>query len=320
MKHLKETMQGTGPMIGRCILLLLLIAVPAVAQDAHDHGEAEAEEEHSEGINLSAEELTEFGIVTDTVGAGVIVTRRSLPGEIKPNDDRLAHLVPRYEGIVTAVHAREGDHVRKGQVLAVIESNESLAPYALKTLIDGVVIGKHITLGESASPDRAPYVVADLGTVWVELSVFQRDLPLVKSGQSVRISTGDDSTAATGTISYVTPVVEEHTRTATARVVLENANGHWRPGMFVVGDVELSRTDAAVVIPATALFSIHDHPAVFIRDDHGFEVREVKVGLQDDENIQILSGLEAGETYVRTGGFTLKAEMEKSSFGHGHAH
>ena len=97
--------------------------------------------------------------------------RINLPGEIHPNDDRLAHLVPRYDGIVTEVRARGGGPGEKDQVLAIIESDQSLAPYPLKTSIAGTVIEKHITMGEAASRDRAPFVVADLSTVWLDLYV-----------------------------------------------------------------------------------------------------------------------------------------------------
>ncbi len=123
-----------------------------------------------------------------------------------------------------------------------------------------------------------------------------------------------------GVISYVTPIVQETTRTATARVVLDNAAGRWRPGMFVVGVVEVSRHEAAVAVPRSALFSLHNETVVFVQDEHGFEIRTVRVGAMDDQSAEILTGLAAGDHFVSQGGFTLKAELEKSSFGHGHAH
>lgn len=303
------------------VVSMLLLGGAAFGQhEGHDHEEEAVETDHGQEIEMSTSEQEEFGIELATAGAGVIVTEITLPGEIHPNDDRLAHLVPRYEGIVIEVHAREGDKVKKGQTLAVIESNQTLTRYPLKTLIDGTVIEKHITLGESASPDRAPFVVADLSTVWVNLSVYQRDLGRIRPGEVVRIHPGDESLAAHGEITYVTPVVEESTRTATARVVMDNPDGSWRPGMFVVGRVEVSRRDVAVSVPRTALFNLHGETVVFIQDEHGFEAREVTVGETDIASAEILAGLHAGEIFVSEGGFTLKAELEKGSFGDGHAH
>ena len=312
-----------GLMVWPALILLLTFGAALAEEDDHDHALEMAEpeaEEHEDVVELTAAEQAEFGIVVSTAGPGVIVNEVTLPGEIHPNDDRLAHLVPRYEGIVTEVLVHEGDEVSKGQVLAMIESNEALTPYPLKTLIDGTIIAKHITLGESASPDRAPFVVADLSTVWLNLSVYQRDLDLIQPGQQVRVPISGQDSFAEGRISYVTPIVEETTRTATARVVLDNAAGKWRPGMFVVGSVEVSRHEAAVAIPRAALFMLHDQEIVFIQDEHGFEVRAVHTGARDGQYAEILEGLHAGDRFVSAGGFTLKAELEKASFGHGHAH
>jgi cobalt-zinc-cadmium efflux system membrane fusion protein len=303
------------------IFSILLLAGAAFGQhEGHDHDEEAVENEHGQEIAMTPSEQEEFGVELATAGAGVIVTEITLPGEIHPNDDRLAHLVPRYEGIVIEVHAREGDKVKKGQTLAVIESNQTLTRYPLKTLIDGTVIEKHITLGESASPDRAPFVVADLSTVWASLSVYQRDLGRIRPGEVVRIHADHETLVAQGEITYVTPVVEESTRTATARVVMENKEGNWRPGMFVVGRVEVSRRDVGVAVPRTALFTLHGETVVFIQDEHGFEAREVVVGETDITSAEILEGLHAGEIFVSEGGFTLKAELEKGSFGDGHNH
>jgi len=319
-------------------LLVALLAAGACAQEAghddhagHDHDEliespaadhADHEGEHVDEVLMTAAERQEFGIETAAAGPGVIETRVKLPGEIHPNDDRLAHLVPRYEGIVTAVNVHEGDRVTKGQVLAVIESNETLVPYPLKTMIDGTVIAKHITLGEAAKPDQAPFVVADLSSVWLSLSIYQRDLDRIRPGERVWVHADDGAPPAEGVISYVTPIVRETTRTASARVVLDNADGRWRPGMFVVGEVEVARHDAAVAVPRSALFTVEGRAAVFVadRDGDGFLVRPVTVGVQDAALAEITAGLAPGETFVARGGFTLKAELEKASFGHGHAH
>jgi membrane fusion protein, heavy metal efflux system len=318
----------TGRLIGLlCVLIVALAPVmvlgQAPAEEEHDHdheAELSAEAEgHTDEISLTAAEQQEFGIVTAEAGPGSIVQTIKLPGTIHPNDDQLAHLVPRYDGIVTAVHVHVGDQVKKGQALATIESDQSLAPYALKTMIDGTVIEKHITLGEAASRDRAPFLVANLSTVWLDLHIYQRDLHRVRVGQKVR-SCGGEAAPCLGEISYISPVVDESTRTSMARVVLDNSRGQWRPGMFVTTEVETGHTEAGVVVPLTAIFSLHEETIVFIADEHGFEARHVETGPDDGTLIQLVSGLEPGETYVSEGGFTLKAELEKSSFGDGHNH
>jgi len=290
-------------------------------EPAGEHTDAHEEETHHEElVQLSAEELTEFRIELTSAGPGRIESFARLPGEVRPNADRLAHIVPRFDGIVSQVKAQIGDVVEPGQVLAIIEGDESLSNYELKTLLGGTVIAKHLTPGEAVSRGSESYVVADLSTVWVELTVYQRDLRRVRTGQRAMIATGHDALEADGTIDYVTPVVDEATRTATARVVLPNPNRRWRPGMFVTGRVLVGSTRAGVAVPPTALHTVDGETVVFVEDEGGFRPQPVKVGRTGDNLLEITSGLAAGQRYVSQGGFTIKAALAKESFGGGHAH
>jgi cobalt-zinc-cadmium efflux system membrane fusion protein len=299
------------------IVVQMALVPGAGAQTGHD------EEEHDDGHGLvvfSEADQKEFGIQTEVAAPGTIYSRINLPGEIHPNDDMLAHLVPRYDGIVTDVRARLGDQVSMGQVLAIIESDQSLAPYPLKTSIAGTVIEKHITLGEAASRDRVPFVVADLSTVWLDLYVSQRDIHAVHEGQTVAVNQGRTVWPIKGTIQYVAPVLDERSRTATARVVLDNAEGHWLPGMFVTATVQTGETLVPVAVPRSALFTMHGETVLFVAEDGGFEVRHVVTGRQDEFRLEITRGLQPDEVFVSQGGFTVKAEFEKTTFGDGHNH
>lgn len=301
--------------------------------DGHDHGghahepaagaaggpHDEHEDEH-DAVRLDAREREEFGIEVAVAGPDTIETWLALPGEIRPNDDRLAHIVPRFSGIATEVRAHIGDHVREGEVLAVVEGDESLSPFEVRTLIGGTVIGKHLSLGEAVSRDRDAFVIADLSTVWADLTVYPRDLAHIRVGAPVRMFVGHEATGTVERIRYVTPVVDEVTRTATARLVLPNPDGAWRPGMFVTGRVLTDRHAAAVAVPRTALHTHEERLVVFVEEDGAFHPRPVRVGREGAELVELAEGLAAGERYVIRGGFTIKAELGKESFGHGHAH
>jgi cobalt-zinc-cadmium efflux system membrane fusion protein len=245
---------------------------------------------------------------------------RSLPGEVKVNGNRIAHIVPRYSGIVTEVRVQVGDAVREGQVLAVIEGDESLAPYEMTTFIAGTLIEKHMTLGEPVSRDSDSFVVADLSTVWIDITVYLRDLDLIKVGNETTVRAGSQNRAVSGKISYVTPIVDEHTRTATARMVVNNPDGYWRPGMFVMAEVKTGEVAVGIVVPFSAVHTLDGRSVVFVEEHEGFEPRPVDIGLKGNDQMEIVSGLEPGERYVTVGGFTLKAELGKDSLGDGHAH
>lgn len=211
----------------------------------------------------------------------------------------------------------------QGEVDALDESAEIvLSKYELRAPLGGLVIAREATRGEVISEqlEEPPFIVADISSVWVNLTVYQRDLASVKPGMSVRIEFGHGIPSASGKISFVSPSLDETTRTATARIVLENPQGQWRPGLFVTGMVTGGEESASVVVPRSALQEVEGKPAVFIQDEDGFEMRAVVLGRTGKDTVEIVEGLKAGERYVSENGFAVKAELNKASFGDGHNH
>jgi len=269
-------------------------------------------------VRLSSQELKEFGIELAVAGSGELRLHRDLTGEISTDPERLAHIVPRFPGIVMEVRKQIGDRVKKGEVLAIIESNESLAPYEVKSLIDGTVLEMHLTRGEMVSDATHAFVIADLSVVWANLNVYQKDLPYIRVGQTALISGIVENGRYTGKISYISPVVDEETRTATARVILPNSDRRWRPGMFVTAKVITAAVKPPVVVPLTAIQNFEDRPVIFVQTEEGFVPQPVKIGRSNEEYAEIVAGLTPGQRYVSKGGFTLKGELQKEAFGDEH--
>lgn len=291
-------------------------------QDEHNNEEYrnDHEEKVESELNLNPEILEEFGIVLGSVSEGTLEKITELPGEIQIDPDRLAHITPRFEGIVKKVFKQIGERVEKNELLAVIESNESLTAYEVRSEIAGTVIEMHLTTGETINNSDHGFTVADLSEVWANLSVYQKDLPFIHLGQKTMIITDSKSPGISGTISYISPILDEHTRTATARVIINNSDGFFRPGQFITGQIITEREIVPILVPKTALQTIKDQTVVFIKDEHGFNPQKVHVGRSNEKSIEILSGIGPGQKYVVEGGFTLKAELAKSSFGEGHSH
>ncbi len=201
-------------------------------------------------------------------------------------------------------------------------SDATLTRYEITAPFDATVIGKHITIGEALKDDSEVFVIADLSTVWVQLSVHQQDLPSVREGQEVRVSFGPGVPPATGQISYIEPVVSEQTRTALARVVLPNADGQYRPGLFVSAEIVTEIVPVAVLVPPEAVQTLEGLPVVFVRTEHGFEPQFVTLGLSSRAGIEITNGLAASEAYVAHGAFELKAALVTAGLGShaGHGH
>ncbi len=280
------------------------------------------EEHHDvdQSVQITAQEMQEFGVETAVAAPGKLKLYVSLPGEVVIPPDNLAHIHPRFPGIVKEVRKTVGDKVQKGETLAIIESNESMSEYALKSLINGTVIEMHMTRGEMVDDRKHGLVVANLGKVWVYLQVYQKDLPYVRVGQSVIISAGKGIPEARGIVSYIAPVIDEVTRTAVARVELKNKTGIWKPGLFVTGRIETENLRVKLAVPKTALETINGNTVVFVKDGKGFKPQPVHIGRENDSLVEIVHGLRSGQTYVSKNGFVLKAEMEKSEFGEEHGH
>ena len=289
----------------------------------HAHGEGHAHESgdhaHEEGVvTLTHEALEANKVVVATAGPQIVATEIELPGEIILNADRVAHIVPRFPGIVQKVNKNLGDTVRAGDVLAVIQSNVSAAPYEVTAMLDGTVIEKHVALGEFARDDADIFVVADLSTVWVNISVYARFLGDLRKGQTVRITSSGLRESATGKIDYIGPIVGESTRTGVARVVLPNPGHAWQPGLFVTAHVMTADATAAIAVPDAAVQTIDGREVVFVRRNGSFVARPVVTGRRGHDLIEIVEGLAAGEQYVAEGSFIFKAELGKSEAAHEH--
>ncbi|MBU2584282.1 MAG: efflux RND transporter periplasmic adaptor subunit [Bacteroidetes bacterium] len=305
-------------LIGLFLILHLMVFMIGCSDNATEEGtvqEHNETEEHSEVIKISEEVMKEFGIEVKQAGPGVITNHVDLIGEINVEPSRLSHIIPRFPGIVKEVYKTVGENVNQDEVLALIESNESLTTYEVKFLVEGTIIELHMAKGDLVGGEKIGFTVANLDKVWAMLSVYQKDINKIKVGQNAKVSVGSIDTEETGKISYLSPIVDEATRTASARVVLNNRSGKWRPGMFVTAKVYVSETKAPVVIEKTALQTIEEKQVVFVKVEDGFFSQAVKVGKENDDNVEIISGLKAGQQYVSKGAFTLKAEILKESFG-----
>lgn len=199
------------------------------------------------------------------------------------------------------------------------EPEDRLARYELKAPFAGQVIEQHVTRGERVTDEADAYVVADLGTVWVDLSVYPKDVGRVRPGLRAIVSTGD-GLAAEGKLTYVSPTVDPATRAGLARVSLPNPAGAWKPGMFVNGEVVFDEVEVALLVPRTALLDVDGRTVVFVREGDAFEARPVTVGRGNELRVELTAGLAAGEDYATEGGFGLKAHLAKSSLGDGHNH
>jgi multidrug efflux pump subunit AcrA (membrane-fusion protein) len=194
--------------------------------------------------------------------------------------------------------------------------------YAIRAPFAGVVLQRHITLGEHVEEDSEIFTVADTSSVWADLAVHARNLAAVRPGLEVALRADHDGIETRGVVAMVTPFVEAATRSATARIVLDNADGRWRPGTFVTGLINDSVGSAPVAVPRDAVQNIDGRDVVFVEHEDGFEATPVTLGRTDGTHAEIVAGLQPGTRYAAAGAFHLKATLITSDLGahagHGH--
>lgn len=383
--------QGLAVAVAVAIALGAMVFWPStsVAPQAPVASVEAPEEEEEEGVLvLSDQQIQAAGIQLAKASPRQISTLLSLPGEVRFDEDRTSHIVPRAAGVVESVKVNLGQKVKQGELLAVIASQQisdqrsELAAserrvelarttfqrerqlwqdkisaeqdyllarqalqeaeialnnarqkmnalsgstvlaggnrYELRAPFAGVVVEKHLGVGEVVSETSAAFTLSDLSQVWVTFGVFPKDLNKVQVGRPVKVSSTEMGTDVMGTVAYVGNLLGEQTRTATVRVTVANPDDSWRPGLFVAVQVATDSYSAAVTVPVDAIQTVEDKPSLFVRTAEGFITRHVELGVSEGGFVEVRQGLEAGAQVASAGSFVLKSELGKASAEHAH--
>lgn len=289
-----------------------------VAVDASYNGRAHQWEYDSfEGRTQIGEQMAAaFGIETMVAGPAAIQETMTVYGNIVPNTERLREVSARFEGAIRTVDVFLGEVVTEGQILATVESNESLNVYAIQAPIDGVVTERRAHAGEQ-SAGRALFTIVDTSTVWAELALFPSDRARAGVGSEVSIAPATGGDSVTGTISYIN-VITTANQAVMARVELDNSEGGWPPGTFVTAEIKVGEYEVPLAVRRSGLQSFRDFTVVYARIGDEYEVRMLELGRQAGDWAEVLGGLEPGTRYVTENSYVLKADIEKAGAAHDH--
>ena len=269
---------------------------------------------------IPAKAAAEANLQTEVAGPARIADVLPLRGRLVPNAERVRNVSARFPGPIRSVRRSVGDNVKAGEALAVVESNESLTSFEVVSPIDGMVIERQANPGETAG--SAPlFVVADYRSLWAELTVFPRDLARVRAGQRVTLRAADGELKGEGRVLRIAPAGDAETALRglyIARVVLENAQRGWAPGLFVEGDIEVASATVPLAVKRTGLQGFRDFTVVFAQVGETYEVRMLELGRQDETWVEVIGGLKPGTKYVSGNSYLIKADIEKSGASHDH--
>lgn len=274
-------------------------------------------ETHEGRTELSDEALKIAKLEFAVAGPQRIAHTARVYGRILPDENRVAHIFPRFAGVVKEIRKSLGDPVAKGEVLAVVESNQGLQPYEIRSQVAGIVIKRHATLGEFVPDTRELLVVADFSEVWADFQVYRDDFGPIEKGQKITVDFGDGSEIP-ATVTYISPLTDEVTQSKLIRATLPNPDGTLRPGLFISGVLSSADDLVAVAVTREALQTFRDWDVVYLSDGHIFQAVPVTLGRRDSKYVEILSGMAAGDRYVARNSFIVKADIEKAGASHDH--
>ncbi len=188
------------------------------------------------------------------------------------------------------------------------------APFSGAVLAAEVVQGQFVELG-------APlFEIADLSTLWILADIYEQDLPRVHKGMKAQVEVAPYPRATfAATLAEIFGVVDAQSRTVKARLEVRNPNGKLKPEMFASVHLTTELGGSAIKVPAGAILGETEKHFVFVAmNDSTFEKREVRTGAETREIVEVLDGLATGERIVTRGGFFLKSELAKETFGEEH--
>lgn len=290
-------------------------------KDEHDHDHENKEqtqhehENHEEGVILMSEVMAQAnGIITRQVEGGNLRQTTKLYGRLVTDPASLSHIRARFDGMIIEAKVNIGMRVKKGSVLATIESNESLKRYTITAPFDGEVIARHANAGE-LSNGQILFSIANYERVWAELALFPSQIDTIETGQNIALSYANATLQSS--VNHITATADNMTHSAVF-VSVDNASAQWPVGTLVEGLVTTSEFNVDLLVPRSALQRYENETVVFVREGGEFHAEPVETGRMDEVNVEILGGISLGDIIVVENSFLLKADLEKSEAGHDH--
>lgn len=268
-------------------------------------------------VNIGQASADAAGVVTAKAGPRLIRDVLPVYGRITTDPDAVREISARFPGAIKSVNKSVGDSVRAGEVLARVESNDSLQVYTVTAPISGTLSARKANPGEQAG--AAPlFTLTDLSRVWAELSVFPRDQARIRIGQPVRLVAVDGERVGSGKILRISPASSEAGGALKVWASLDQNDGGWTPGLYLTAEVLMGGAEVPLAVRTSGLQAFRDHSVVFAKVGETYEVRMLELGRSDGEYVEVLGGLKPGSEYVTENSYLIKADIEKSGASHDH--
>jgi cobalt-zinc-cadmium efflux system membrane fusion protein len=266
---------------------------------------------------IAAEAARQGGIEIARAGPATIGEKRELFGTVELDPSARSEIRGQFPGRVVQVTKRVGQSVRRGELLARIESSESLQVYPVYATVSGVVAERNGNPGDMTH-DAPLYVITNPSATTVVFNIFPRDLGVVRPGMQVAVETQDGQPVGTATLGSYLAEGNAEAGTALMRAAVPNREGWIRPGMAMRGTLQVNAQSVPLAVRTEAIQPFRDFQVVFANYGSDYEVRMLQLGRRSPEYTEVLSGIEPGTPYVAKGSFLVRADIEKSGASHDH--
>ncbi|MBL0115905.1 MAG: efflux RND transporter periplasmic adaptor subunit [Sphingomonadales bacterium] len=267
--------------------------------------------------HITAEAAKAGGIEIMTAGPATIGETRELFGTVALDPSARSEIRGQFPGRVVSVTKAVGDYVQRGQLLARIESSESLQVYPVYATVSGVVAERNGNPG-NVTGDRALYVITDPAQTSVVFNIFPKDLAVIQPGMRVEIEAMDGTPVEASQLGGYLPEGNAEAGTALVRTSVPNRAGRLRAGMALRGKVVVNAVTVPLAVRTEAIQPFRDFKVVFANFGQDYEVRMLELGRSSPEWTEVLSGIKPGTPYAAKGSFLIRADIEKSGASHDH--
>jgi cobalt-zinc-cadmium efflux system membrane fusion protein len=289
--------------------------------DEHEHRDEEsdtnkddhAHDEEENASRISGDMANQVGIGTTFASEKILHKTITSYGVLSTGPEQLSHMRARFSGLITSVKASIGDTVKAGDLLAEVESDESLKRYSVRAPISGIIVQRHANTGE-VTKDQVLFSIADFDTLWAELRIYPTQRDNVSTGQAVEI-VSDKQTVA-GKISHIIPSLNKPYQLA--RVQLNNRQLGLSPGLLVEGHIVIDEFKVSLAVEKEAVQQLGGRSGVFIQQEETYHFAPLTLGRADDHYVEVLGGINASQRYVNRNSYLIKADIEKSEAEHEH--